>query len=190
MHALTLVTAPAAEPLTLVETKDHLRIDHATEDSRITAMILAARNWGEGFTRRAFITQTWDLFLDYFPPVIDVPRPPLQSVTSITYVDGDGNSQTLATSVYTVDADSERGRIYLAYDQSWPSLREIPKAVTVRFVAGYGATYASVPEDLRQALLMHVSRIYEMREPVVTGTIVNDTGADQALLRPYQIGGF
>ena len=188
--SLTRTSDPAREPIALSDARAHLRVEEDDEDAHIAGLIAAARDWAEGFTRRAFITQTWELHLDGFPKCIRVPRPPLQSVTSIQYVDSAGVSQTLSTSVYTVDTDAEPGLIYPAYSQTWPTTRQIPKSVTVTFVAGYGADPADVPDPIRHAIKLHVSRLYEIREPQITGTIITDTRADEAIARPYQIGQF
>lgn len=187
---LTLVTAPVAEPVTLAEAKSHLRVEHSDDDQYIDALITVAREWAESFTRRAFITQTWDLVLDHFPHVITVPLPPLQSVTaaSFTHVDTAGTTTQVTSTVYTVDTDSEPGRVYEAYGQSWPSTRDIQNAVRCRFVAGYGDAATDVPAPIRHAIKILVSQWYEHREPVV----INMTPATvpmtvHALLYPYQV---
>src|SRR4030067_860491 len=84
----------------------------------------------------ALITQTWELYLDAFPAwEIRVPKPTLQSITSIVYTDTDGILQTLAGSMYLVDNKSEPGRITPAFGEVWPVTRAQINAVIVRFVA-------------------------------------------------------
>jgi 3-deoxy-7-phosphoheptulonate synthase len=73
------------------------------------------------------------------------------SVVSINYVDSDGATQTLAAANYTVFTPTDGpGVIELAYNESWPSTRAVPNAVTVRFIAGY-ANAASVPAAVKEA---------------------------------------
>jgi uncharacterized phiE125 gp8 family phage protein len=94
-----------------------------------------------------------------------LPKPPLQSVTSIQYYDIDDNpAVTVDSSTYLVDADSWPGRIYLRDGQSWPSvtLREIG-GVVIQFVAGYGDA-DDVPAPIRQAMQLILSDWYENRE--------------------------
>jgi len=159
---------------------------NTTVDPTIVMVISAARERAEAFTGRQLITATWDLVLDEFPcglqpyelgahwthdrvgnMFLDIPKPPLQSITTITYVDTAGQSQTWSSSNYLVDAPSgprcRRGRVAPAYGVVWPFTQAQIKAATVRFVAGYGATGASVPALLRQALLMDLSALYEHR---------------------------
>lgn len=147
---------------------------NTTADPELNRLIKSARQVCENLSRRAFITQTLELVLNAFPSnEIDLPRPRLQSVTSIKYLDSDGVEQTLSASGYVVDTDSEPGRVYLAYGESWPTTRDIQNAVRIRYVAGYGAASA-VPESLKQFMLTLIAQAYEYREPVVTGTIVSE----------------
>ena len=168
--SLVLVTAPALEPVTLQEAKDDARVDGSDDDALIDALIVMSREQVENTTHRALITQTWDWAMDGFPRWFELPKPPLQSITSIKYIDDSGVEQTLAASSYRVDSASEPGRITPAWGESWPSTRSVTGAVTVRFVAGYGTNPSDVPESLRLALRRVLNHNYEHREPVLVGT--------------------
>lgn len=162
-----LVTAPTVEPVSTAEAKTHLRVTSSAEDSYIATLIKAARLHVElTVLKRALVTQTWDLVLDAFPASseIEIPYPPLQSITSISYITEAGETLTYAASNYLVDAESEPGRIKLKRTSSWPgdTLREI-SGVRIRFVAGYGLA-AAVPEWAKQAILLYVGDLYENRE--------------------------
>ena len=188
---LTISSEPSIEPVTVDEAKDHMRVDHESEDGYISSLIVAARLHAQMVTRRAFITQTWVYYLDTFPSEIQIYLPPLQSVSSITYVDVDGVTQTLGTSIYTVDTDSEPGLIYEAYNQSWPSIRTVEKSITITYVAGYGTTASTVPEGIRQAMLILISHWYENREPFIVGTSLAPVPLTiDALLAPYWVLSF
>ena len=167
--AWEIQTAAATDPVTLAEAKEHLRIDGTDDDTWLTNNITAATNIAQKFANRQFVTATYDWFLPGFCwDELRVPMPPLQSVTSITYVDSAGTTQTLATSVYQVDANREPGRITPAYGQYWPSWRvDTYNAVTVRFVAGYGAASA-VPKEVKTAILLWLGELYENRENTTT----------------------
>lgn len=193
---LTLVTPPAVEPVALEEAKAHLRVDVDDDDTLILALIAAAREQAEAFTRRALITQTWDMALDCLPGVdekpIELPKPTLQSVTSITYLDASGDEQTLAADQYQVLTGggpyAQPGKVVRAYNVSWPSTRSQPDAVTVRFVAGYGDAASDVPAAIRQAILMLVGDLYEHREGIVVGAGATSLPrAAAAILAPYRI---
>jgi uncharacterized phiE125 gp8 family phage protein len=192
-YSTSLATAPAVEPLTLTEAKLHLRVDHTTDDDLITSLIVAARQYAENYTQRCFITQTWDLKLDAFP-VGDIllVKPPVASVTSITYVDTDGTTQTLSSALYRTDLPTgpwaQRGRIEPAYGESWPSTRALSNAVTVRCVHGYGLA-VSVPDPIKAALKLLIGHWYENREAVsvsIGANVQQVPMAVVALLVPFK----
>ena len=53
--SLTLVSPPAAEPVTLAEAKSHLKLDTSDEDTLIASLITAARARAEWHTGRALV---------------------------------------------------------------------------------------------------------------------------------------
>lgn len=188
--SLTLVTGPATEPLTVAEAKTHLRIDSADRDSEIEAMIKEVRDHVERVTNRALITQTWEQSFRGFSNVMTLWKAPLQSVTSITYVDDDGATQTLSTDVYQVDTRHTPGRVLLAYGQTWPSVRDQENNVIVQYVAGY-ATTADVPLSIKRAMKLLLGHYSENAEAVNVGNIINEFPMGvQALLAPYKLLSF
>ena len=171
---LTVYTEPAAEPVSLTEAKAHCRVDISDDDTLITSLITVAREVVEAIARRALVTQTLELTADEFPEgdTITVPRPPLQSVTSIKYTDEDETESTFSSDYYIVDTDSEPGRIVLKSDYSWPSdTLQAANGVRTRFVAGFGGA-ADVPQKYKQAVLLLVGHYYENREMAIsTGAV-------------------
>jgi len=162
--SIALVTQPTKEPITLAFVKPHLNIVIDDDDLILSSYIGAARDHVEKMLSRSLITQTWDYSIDSFADKIEIPKPPLQSVTSIKYRDENGVTQTLGSSVYDVDTGVEPGVIRLAYDQSWPSIRCVSNAITIRFVAGYGDNPGDIPFSVRQAIALFVGHLYENRE--------------------------
>jgi len=162
-----VITAPTTDPITVEDAKRHMRVDADDDDEYIKSLIEMATQWCERIQGRAYITQTLMSKCDAFPEYFLLPRPPLQSVTSITYVDQNGDTQTVDTSIYVVDTHSEPGRVTLAYDEEWPyDVRAIENAVAITYVAGYGGP-ADVPERIKHAIRLLVSHMYEHREPIV-----------------------
>lgn len=162
---LTLVSPATISPLSIPEAKEWLRLDHTTEDAVVGSLVEAVRLTAERYGI-AIGSQTWDWRMEWFPPVIRLPLNPVQSITSITYTDSDGTSQTLASSKYQFDMYSCPARIEPAYGTSWPATRRIQNAVKVRFVAGYdlsGATPEPLPEDLLQAMRLALWDAYYCR---------------------------
>lgn len=201
---LELVTAPAAEPVTLAEAKAHLRVSAASEDALITRLIGAARRHVEAVTRRRLITQTWRLYLDRFDSAWSSVVPqwvsdcrgivlpdlaPVQSIASVKYIDTAGALQTLAAGVYQLVPEAP-ARLFVAYGQSWPDIRGDKEGVRIEAVCGYGAAGAAVPEDIVAALLLHLSHLYEHRDAVTDYPTAELGMGVQSLLSPYIVPAF
>lgn len=180
----TQVTAPIYKPVSLNDAKDQIKNVGTSDDPLIQAYLDSAIDYVEKYTGRALITQTWDLFIDYYPwGALLFPKPPLQSIVSVNYVDQAGNTQLLDPSYYVADTDSIPGRFYRAYLKWFPTVRVQPKAVTIRFVAGYGKA-SDVPETLKQAIILRTQMLYE--QPIN----FDYEGLDNALhslLDPYRV---
>jgi len=143
--SIRITTEPLVEPISLTEAKLHLRVDGSADDALITQLIRAARVYCELYQGRAYIARTYELNFDNrFPYTIYPPNPPLCYVDSITYVDSDGDTQTVTATDYAVDTKSEPGRIYEAYNKTWPSdVRAVNNTIAVNYVAGYAAAFTA-----------------------------------------------
>ena len=163
--ALKLITAPSTYPVTLAEAKLHCRVDIADDDTLITALITAATEMAEQKTGRAIMAQTLELTLDAFPYAFELTRVPVQSVTSVKYYDTTGAQQTLSNTLYALDAADDFGFAHISpvYAGVWPNTRDQINAVAVRYVAGY-ADAASVPQSIKNWILLMVSTMYANRE--------------------------
>ncbi len=210
--SIQLVTPPSVEPVTLAQAKLHLRVDFTDDDTLITALIIAARQHCENYTKRAFFNQTWQRTLDNFPlwygsngtvsplyrdvwpffadfwsrVTIDLPKPSLVSVTSITYVNSDGTTSTLDSSVYIVDPTSKPGRIVPAFNQAWPDISLYqPGSVTITYVAGSygdGVEVNTIPQTIVMAMLLLIGHWYEHREAASELNLKNIPLGVEALL--------
>jgi uncharacterized phiE125 gp8 family phage protein len=188
-----LITPPTVEPVTLAQAKLHCRVDFTDDDALITAYITAARQYAEKYTGRAFFNQTWLRTLDFFPlygdcnatrtpsqrhtwpygtwywdqVTIELPTPRTVSVTSITYLDNSGTSQTLPASAYTVDTTSVPARIVPTQGTFWPIIAAYqPGSVRITYVAGSygdGATVNTCPQTIVMAMLLLIGNWYENR---------------------------
>jgi uncharacterized phiE125 gp8 family phage protein len=188
-------TAPTSEPVSLSTAKLHLRLDldETDEDSWIDAAITAARQYCEKYTGRAFAPQTITAYLDAFPDRnhIELPMPPLTSVTSIKYKNSAGTETTMTvTTEYLVDSDSNVGRIVLPYGKSWPSFTAYSvNPITIIYVTGY----STLPKPLQQALLLVAGTMYENREndiEIIGGQFHQTEFAAKALMDQYRVRWF
>ncbi len=173
---LTLITPPATLPVSLSEASEHVRAVGTIDDVPLTQYLEAATEAVERATGRRLISQTWHLntYADRVPWCIPIPLAPVSAVSSVTYRDLDGESQTLDPALYEL-RDSE---VVRAYGATWPSGRN--HAVT--FVVGYGDA-GDVPAPLKQAIKMIAAAFYEGRE---AGTLTHILGGVEDLINPYR----
>lgn len=181
-----LIKKPTLEPVSINEAKDHLRVTGNDEDSLIGELIVTARQQAEIFTRRALLTQTWELRQDCFSSEIVLPNPPLQSVEFIKYIDQDGVEQTLDIAEYKAYAWEEPGVVAPAYGKAWPSTRTEKGAVTVRYIAGWSSVI-DVPGPIKSAILLTVGDLYANRESSSTEQQYKLITSAESLLWPYRI---
>lgn len=183
---IKVITPPTSEPITLAEAKANLRVVFDDEDADIERMIRAARQMAEERLNRALMPQTLAFAADGLYGALKVPRPPLRQLDSITYVDSDGAQQILASG-YWVDGFTEPPMISAAYGTPWPSARAQAGAVVVQYQAGY-ADAASVPEPIRQWMLLAIGAFYEHRSMVNEGqTYALPDEFYKWLLQPYMV---
>ena len=170
-YSLVQTIPPTGDPVSVGDLRADLGLDHGRDDALLSHAIAAATRWVELTSGRQLVQATWRLGLDRWPTNqlglgrVDLPRPPLVSVSSVQYVDTAGTTQTWAASNYLVDTASEPGRIVPAYGITWPAIRCQPNAILITFVAGYG----TVPETFRRAIRLLACHWYENREAVTVG---------------------
>jgi uncharacterized phiE125 gp8 family phage protein len=153
-------------------------------------LIQATREETEGYLNRQLLSATWELYLDAWPcdGVIELPRAPLASVTSVEYRT-EAAWQTFSAANYEVQRAGHQfdpGRIVLLDEAMWPTIDDEGGSVRVTFVAGYG-TAEQVPARIRRAMLLQVAESFERRELAVVGTIYTPTQAFRNLLEPMKV---
>ena len=181
---------PALRVVSVELARDHIKNVHGSEVSHLSLCIDAATNHVEDICNRALITQTYQWTMDTFPDLpISVPRSPLQSITSIVYVDTNGSNQTWASSNYSVDTVSHPGRIGPSTSITYPSDIEtdIISNTTITFVAGYGDNANSVPAEYKQAILLMTATLFRNREQDVSEQLRENPVFDRLIdpLRRY-----
>lgn len=191
------------------------------DDDLVSALIAAARSYVEEVCGRSLLTQTWRLALPGFPgatgvlgvPVYGVdplslpgtpvagsvafryalrlPRGIVQSITSITYLDGAGTTQTMDPASYVLSADAWEATLTPAPGSMWPVSLVHPEGAVVTYVAGYGDTADTVPQPIRAAIKLLLGHLYENRESVIVSAsraVVADVPFTvDALLAPYRV---
>jgi uncharacterized phiE125 gp8 family phage protein len=163
---IKLITPPTVEPVTATEAKLQCRIGTTEYDTLITTLIQAAREACEDYTRMSFLAQTWDVVLDQASGCIDLPRPPLATVTGVYVTDDAGTETTVSSALYRVDTVSTPGRLFLKPGCSWPYYTE-QAGFRVRYTTGYPAGVGTgheadnVPRAIKQAILTLVAYMFK-----------------------------
>ncbi len=155
-HYLLERTAdPVTESVSLTEAKDYLRVDGSDDDSLITDMIVAAREFAEEYLAKSLITQSWKLAFDETAPACTrLPMGPVQSVTSVKLIAEDDSETIIDTSLYGLNAAKDT----LVFDEV-----SIGHQVEIVYVTGYGNNASDVPAGIRQGILRHIAHLYEHR---------------------------
>lgn len=181
IHLRTTVTGD--NPTTLSQAKSHLRILHTDDDTAIAALIASAWDYVERQTGRAYRTQTCVLKLQEFPyspyEPISLPRSPLKTLTSVSYLDVAGNLQTLADPITTSGTPT---RIYPSVTaSSWPTTQDKhPEPVTVTYVAGQNY----IPDSVTHAVLLWLDLEYHQHQAPQAARIERRISA---MLDPFRI---
>ena len=179
-RSLVRQTAPAVEPVTLAEAKAHLRVDTADDDTYITGLIRAAREWCEQYLDRTLVNTQWVMRFDRFPPDgthdIELPRPPMvasgtATAVALTFTYENGTTATYSTASYRVDRASTPGAVKTLYGQAWPAHLQDDNSISVTWWGGYGPSGSDVPQSIRHAMLMLVAFWYDNRSTVLVGSI-------------------
>jgi len=194
-RSLTRQTAPAVEPVTLSEAKAHLRIDSSDEDTLISTLITAAREWCEEYLDRSLIHQQYVMRLDSFPYEIELPRPPMATsgtttALTLTYTLGDDSTAVLAATEYRIDRNSTPGVVRQLREGTWPANLDDQNAITVTWWAGYGASGSSVPAAIRSAMLMLVAHLWRNREMTTEAALSEVPMGTKALLDSARWGSY
>ena len=204
-------TAPDTAPVTAAELRTYLReTSTGLPDAEADELVDEARTLIEDHTGLALITQTWQLTLDQWPHgqerwwdgvqqghinsiyaaphLVDVelPRYPLQSITSVTVYDEDGNSSVVTVAdVFDIDTQQMPGRMTLQRGAVWPIALRANNAIEVVYVAGYGDASTDIPASLKRAVKQLAAYLYSHRGDECD-TAIKDSGVD-GILATYKV---
>lgn len=163
------VTPPAAEPVTLGELKEHAQIDHSDNDTILEGMLsVAVRELDgyDGLIGRAIMEQTWRQPFRAWSRTFQLPMPGARDV-SVTYVDQDGNEQTVDPALYEVVEGYTGSMVRLLSGFTAPSLKtDILQPINVTFTCG--ATSADEVDDRIKLAIKIIATHREHHRSVTT----------------------
>ena len=209
MAGLEVVTAPSTTPITLAEAKSFLRLDTSDDDTLVNTLIGSARDFAEEYIGRTLINTTYKLSLDgfvedqvpikegfytapymnFYKRFIQLPRPPLVSVTHLKTFDDDNTESTFASTKYQVDKARNPGRLVLKDGETWPTDLRVANAIEITYVAGYGSATGDIPNAIKVGIREHITYMYEHRGDYEQGLNSFPLIAKQ-LYKPYRVLNF
>lgn len=188
--SLKRLSGPASEPVSLGEAKLYLRVEADAEDALLGLLIGSARELFERETGCVLISQEWEWTLDAWPEpganarrALIFPLQPLAGIAEITVKDGEGGEIDVPGTDYIEDLAA--GRITEAEPGRWPRPGIAAAGLRIDFTAGFGASAASVPADIRAVLLAMIGEAYEARA-LTEGDFAGIAPRLSALLAPYR----
>lgn len=166
--ATKIINAPTFEPVSIAEVSEYLRLDDSPTDSYlISGLITAARQHLENYLNRFIAVQTVETALTGWQDKMALSAP-LQSVTSVKYLDENGAEQTLNPNQYIVDTYSEPAVIYPAEGVTYPALYNVENNVKIRYVVGFTSGDSPdnnpLPNPLKFAMMLIIGDLYANRE--------------------------
>ena len=158
-------THPVIEPVTLTELKLFARIGYTSEDTLLEGFITAARMAAEEYTGRAFVSQTIKMLMDYWPQkVIDLPKPPLLSITKVATLDEDDTETEYDSDNYYAVTTSTPGRLVIKQGSTAPTnTARDNTGFLVRYKAGYGVNPDNVPAAIKEGIKVWAAIIQATR---------------------------
>lgn len=186
---VTVKTAPASLPVTTAEAKTLCDITFDTDDALIDGLIKTAVSKFDGPTGIgiALITQTWELSLDSFPTGdLELLGWPVKSVSSVSYIDANGDTQTMPEADYRLDAKGDKARLSPAHGKSWPSSRGENGAVSIEYVVGEAAS--NINPVLTLALKQLVGHWYENRESSIDKNLYSVPHSTEQVMLDFRRG--
>jgi uncharacterized phiE125 gp8 family phage protein len=164
-RAWKVTTDPLIEPITVTELKNYARIDGNQEDSILSSIIKGTRLLVENYINRALIEQTITMQMDFWPSnQIELPRPPLISITSIQMLDEDGIAITYSSSNYYTITNATPGRLIIKNSTSFPrNLDRYYGGHQIIYTAGYGSTATYIPDAIKEGMKAWATMIYDSR---------------------------
>jgi uncharacterized phiE125 gp8 family phage protein len=182
-----VIAAPTEDPVAISDARLQVSIlaDDSTYDAELTLYMKAARAHAEEITGTCLMTQTVLMRASCFADLEALPTAPLQSISSIKYLDALGIEQTLSTDVYEAVLVGMRPFVRLKPSQAYPAALRVKDAIRVTAVAGYGAPEA-LPDDVKLGLLLMIGEWFKEREASGVADTERVPNAAVSLFKPHR----
>lgn len=189
MELVELITPPS-EALPLAAFKDHLQLGSGFADGHLQDPVLESFLWAslaavEAQTGKALLERELEWHIGRWTETRRQPLPiaPVSALLGVVIITALGDVEAREVSDFGLERDTHRPQLRAIQG----ALPRIPEGGTIalRFKAGFGASWADVPSDLQQAVMMLAAHFYEHRHDAVNGSRAMPFGVT-SLLAPYR----
>jgi len=165
MHAARLVTASAADAVSLDDIKAEAGVLHVDDDARLARYVdsaIAHLDGPRGVLGRCLINQVWAQDFDAWGNPLRLPVPDVSAAT-VSYIDADGATQVVAPELIAIDNRDAWAEVRFVEAFVFPVIGADARGVTVEFTAGFGPAASDVPAPIKSAILIHARCLYDDR---------------------------
>lgn len=154
-----LISTPTNLAITLAEAKKYLRVEDDYDDEIIVTLIKSATLKAEGILGTQLTDGTYIEALSGFKTQIDL-KSPTKSITSVKYYDSENVLQTIPNTDYSLQVYGLDCKLVFKNDFQIPTIYYRDDALLIEYVSGY----VSIPEDIKNWILIQIATSYEYRE--------------------------
>lgn len=170
-YSYEIVTPALAPAVTLAEFKAYAKITNTAQDTTLQIILDSAIAFGESYTRRVFVTTEFKTFRDEFlfrSNTIELRKSRFIAISTngFQYFDKDNVLVDVDPTIFYTTEEQDYSKIVLLNDEDWPEdlTEDRPlQNVQITFTAGYGDTAATVPQELRIAIMAHALHVVKNR---------------------------
>jgi uncharacterized phiE125 gp8 family phage protein len=177
--------APSEAAVSLADMKEFLYISDSDSDALITAHIATADKWLEDVAGLALLTQTRRASYECLGDdrILILPRPPLQSVTTLEYLDVNAAWQTLSGSLYDLQLDRQPARLQIRSG----SVPSVHSTIAMKWRVTYVAGFADTAAELKTAEPTLVQLVQCLVKDIDEGCGLDNSKSAKAILKLYRI---
>ena len=188
-YTYKVTVPPVVFPVSVATVKQYLKITTSINDDLIEIFIGAATDFAEKFTRRDFITRTYETFRDFFSDSVsegyytfggipslgsggitgggnigfEIRRSVLKSVEKIEYLSS-GVLTTVPDSTYYNTLETDYSEVLTVDGSDWPEDADTRlQAITITFKTGFGDDDTDMPAWVTEGILQHVANMWANR---------------------------